>query len=359
MRAEWQARRLGLSQERQQFLQREREKLEREVETKREQLLSGRTQEVRESIETSGGEVGEEEKKMRPRRMWVQGVATPGGHQGRKTWVASLIEAPAAQISGDLPSPTAISPMEEFRTPRLESSYGQQLPSAAEDAVSHSMEPEVGGGMEPGLEGDIKPTQTIDTELGHQGQVTAIRVCDPPSIAQDVIYGRELERPEELERLQLQEKATHSIPREDSSRGQGPPSTAQDIIYPRAAQEDAVSPRRISTRGHAPLSTVQDIMYTKGGSSLVKESTRGRAPPSVIQDVMYPCDLSHVTFVSTRGTPPPSSIQQLMYPLRGKEEEERTSQRVTEEEEEEEKQMFPVFQPYQDSYPMLGELAEN
>ena len=367
MRAEWQARRLGLSQERQQFLQREREKLEREVEAKREELLSGMsgsTQEVRESIETSGGEVGEEEKKMRPRRMWVEGVATPGGHQGRKTWVASLIEAPAAQISDDLPSSTAISPVEEFRTPRLESFSGQQLPS--EDAVSHSMEPEVGGGMEPGmeggmepgLEGDIKPTQTIDSELGHQGQVTAIRVCDPPSIAQDVIYGRELERPEQLERLQLQEKATHSIPREDSSRGQGPPSTAQDIIYPRAAQEDAVSPRRISTRGHAPLSTVQDIMYTKGGSSLVKESTRGRAPPSVIQDVMYPCDLSHVTFVSTRGTPPPSSIQQLMYPLRGKEEEERTSQRVTEEEQEE-KKMFPVFQPYQDSYPMLGELAEN
>ena len=91
----------------------------------------------------------------------------------------------------------------------------------------------------------------------------------------------------------------------------------------------------------------------------MKESSRGRAPQSVIQDVMYPRDLSHVTFVSTRGTPPPSSIQQLMYPLRGKEEEEkRTSLRVKEEEEKE-RQMFPVFQPYQDSYPMLGELAEN
>ena len=393
MRAEWQARRLGLSQERQQFLQREREKLEREVEAKREELLSERTQEVRESVETSGREVGGEEKKMRPRRTWVEGVATPGGHQGRKTWVASLIEAPAAQISDDLSSPTAISPVEEFQT-------GKQLPSVAEDAVSHSMEqrleggmepgleggvepglegsvePEVGGGMEPGLEGDmepgleggmepglegeIKPTGTIYSELGHQDQVTPIRVCEPLSIAQDVIYGHELERPEQLERLQLQEKATHSIPREDLSRGHGPPSTAQDIIYPRAAaaQED-VSPRRISTRGHAPLSTVQDIMYTQEGSGLMKESSRGRAPPSVIQDVMYPRDLSHVTFVSTRGTPPPLSIQQLMYPLRGKEEEEeRTSQRVKEEQEEE-RQMFPVFQPYQDSYPMLGKLAEN
>ena len=393
MRAEWQARRLGLSQERQQFLQREREKLEREVEAKREELLSERTQEVRESVETSGGEVGREEEKMRPRRTWVEGVATPGGHHGRKTWVASLIEAPAAQISDDLFSPTAISPVEEFQT-------GKQLPSAAEDAVSHSveqrleggmepgleggmepavgggmepeveggMEPEVGGGMElgleggmePGLGGEIKPTLTIDSELGHQDQVTPIRVCEAPSIAQDVIYGRELERPEQLERLQLQEKATHSIPREESSRGHGPPSTAQDIIYPRAAaaQED-VSPRRISTRGHAPLSTVQDIMYTQEGSSLMKESSRGRAPPSVIQDVMYPRDLSHVTFVSTRGTPPPSSIQQLVYPLRGKEEEEkRTSLRVKEKEEKE-RQMFPVFQPYQDSYPMLGELAEH
>ena len=378
MRAEWQARRLGLSQERQQFLQREREKLEREVEAKREELLSERTQEVRESVETSGGEVGREEKKMRPRRTWEEGVATPGGHQGRKTWVASLIEAPAAQISDDLSSPMAISPVDEFQT-------GKQLPSAAEDDVSHNMEqrleggmepgleggvePEVGGGMElgleggmeAGLEGEIKPTLTIDSELGHQDQVTPIRVCEAPSIAQDVIYGRELERPEQLERLQLQEKATHSIPREESSRGHGPPSTAQDIIYPRAAaaQEDVVSPRRISTRGHAPLSTVQDIMYTQEGSSLMKESSRGRAPPSVIQDVMYPRDLSHVTFVSTRGTPPPSSIQQLMYPLRGKEEEEkRTSLRVKEEEEKE-RQMFPVFQPYQDSYPMLGELAEH
>ena len=383
MRAEWQARRLSLSQERQQFLQREREKLEREVEAKREELLSGRTQEVRELVETSGGEVGGEEKKMRSRRTWVEGVATPGGHQGRKTWVASLIEAPAAQISDDLSSSTAISPVEEFQT-------GKQLPSAAEDAVSYSMEqrleggvepgleggvepgleggvepeleggvePKVGGGMEPGLEGEIKPTQTMDSELGHEGQVTPIRVCDLPSIAQDVIYGRELERPEQLERLQLQEKATYSIPREDSTRGQGPPSTAQDIIYPKAAQEDAVSPRLISTRGHAPLSTVQDIMYTQEASSLMKESSRGKAPPSVIQDVMYPRDLSRVTFVSTRGTPPPSSIQQLMYPLRGKEEEERISQRVKEEEEEE-RRMFPVFQPYQDSYPMLGELAEN
>ena len=384
MRAEWQARRLGLSQERQQFLQREREKLEREVEAKREELLSERTQEVRESVETSGREVGGEEK-MRPRRTWVEGVATPGWHQGRKAWVAALIEAPAAQISDDLSSPTAISPVGEFQTEK-------QLPSVVEDAVSHSMEqsleggmePEVGGGMEPaleggvepeveggmepgreggmepGLEGEIKPTGTIYSELGDQDQVTPIRVCEPPSIAQDVIYGRELERPEQFERLQLQEKATHSIPREDSSRGHGPPSTAQDIIYPRAAaaQEDAVSPRLISTRGHAPLSTVQDIMYTQEGSSLMKESSRGRAPPSVIQDVMYPRDLSHVTFVSTRGTPPPSSIQQLMYPLRGKEEEEeRTSQRVKEKEEE--RQMFPVFQPYQDSYPMLGEVAEN
>ena len=403
MRAEWQARRLTLNQERQQFFQRERDELEREVEAKREELLSERTQEVGESVETSGGELGEDERRRRPRRMWVEGVATPGGQQGRKTWVASLIEAPAAQISDHLPSPTAISPVEEFQTPRLASPSGQQLLSAAVDAVSHSteqrleggmelgleggvepgleggVEPKAEGGMEPGLEGgmepkaeggmetgleggvepkvegEINPTQTIGTELGHQDQVTPIRVCEPPSIAQHVIYGRELERPEQLERLQLQEKATHSTPREDSSRGQGPPSTAQGIIYARATapHQDA---GLISTRGHAPSSTVQDIMYTQEGSSLVRESTRGRAPPSVIQDVMYPHDLSPVSFVSTRGTPPPSSIQRLMYPVRDKEEK-RTSQRVKEKEEE--KQTFPVFQPYQDSYPMLGELAEN
>ena len=391
MRAEWQARRLNLNQERQQFLQQERDKLEREVEAKREEVFSERTQEVEESVETSGGELGDDERRRKPRRMWVEGVATPGGHQGRKTWVASLIEAPAAQIGDRLPSPTAISPVEEFQTPRLAPPSGQQqlpsgqqqLPSVAEahsreqrleggmepeiedgvepglesgvePEVEGSMEPGLDGGLEPGLEGEIKPTQITDTELGHQGQVTPIRVCEPPSIAQHVIYGRELERPEQLERLQLQEKATHSTPREDSSRGQGPPSTAQDIIYARAtaAHQDA---GLTSTRGHAPSSTVQDIMYTQEGNSLVRESTRGRAPLSVIQDLMYPRDLSHVPFVSTRGTPPPSSIQQLMYPVKDKEEK-RTSQRVREKEE---KQTFPVFQPYQDSYPMLGELAEN
>ena len=370
MRAEWQTRRLNLNQERQQFLQRERDKLEREVEAKREEVFSERTQEVEESVETSGGELGDDERRRKPRRMWVESVATPGGHQGRKTWVASLIEAPAAQIGDHLPSPTAISPVEEFQTPRLAPPSGQQqLPSVAEahsmepgledgvePEVEGSMDPGLDGGLEPGLEGEIKPTQTTDTELGHQGQVTPIRVCEPPSIAQHVIYGRELERPEQLERLQLQEKATHSIPREDSSRGQGPPSTAQDIIYARAtaAHQDA---GLTSTRGHAPSSTVQDIMYTQEGNSLVRESTRGRASPSVIQDLMYPRDLSHVPFVSTRGTPPPSSIQQLMYPVKDKEEK-RTSQKVKEKEEEE-KQTFPVFQPYQNSYPMLGELAEN
>lgn len=333
--------------------------------------------EERDITERQGGE-GE-----RLRRTWAESVATPVEHQGRKTWVTSLIESPITPVidapitsviddhlnSGPTsPSSTGV---EEHQ---LQCMFGpvadtgeelsqdlmarlsptvEQLPPVAQD-VSF-------GGMESRQEGGIELRQTESMEPGQEAHATPARAHEQPSIAQDIIYGHKLVSQEQLERIHSQERATHTTPREDSSRGKASPSTAQDIIYARGTTaeliQDAMSPRLISTRGHAPPSTAQDIMYARGEDNLVKQSTRGQVPPSVVQDVMYAHSPTQARFSSTRGKPPPTSIQRLLYPVRDTEEEEvGRSVKVPRQVKEEEQQTFTTFQPYQDSYPMLSKL---
>ena len=311
----------------------------------------------------------------RPRRTWAESVATPAGHQGRKMWVASLIEAPIIPAVGDHLNNVSTSPsstdMEEHRlvpgastrasvTLCDERNTAEEFPKELTPGLSSTMEQLPPS--ESRQEGGMHPRQTASMEPRQEAHVTPAKAFERPSIAQDIIYARQLVSPEQLERIRLQERATCTTPREDSSRGRDPPSTAQDIIYARGTTaelvEDAMSPRLVSTRGHAPPSTAQDIMYAQGEGSTMKQSTRGQEPPSVVQDIVYGRSPAPVGVTSTRGKPPPASIQRLLYPLKdteGKEEEGR-SVRVPQRVEGEEEESFTTFQPYQDSYPMLSEL---
>lgn len=362
--------------------------------------MLGRNEELREHIvkfEDEDGDITERQgsEGERPRRTWAESVATPVEHQGRKTWVTSLIESPITPVIdapitpvvddhlNSVPTSPSSTGVEEHQLQCelgpvastcasaalcSERNTGEELSQDLMARLSPTVEqlPPVAqdvscGGMASRQEGGIEPRLTMSVEPGQEAHATLARAHEQPSIAQDIIYGHKLVSQEQLERIQSQERATHTTPREDSSRGKASPSTAQDIIYARGTTaeliQDAMSPRLISTRGHAPPSTAQDIMYARGEDNLVKQSTRGQVPPSVVQDIMYAHSFTQARFSSTRGKPPPTSIQRLLYPVRDTEEEEvGRSAKVPRQVKEEEQQTFATFQPYQDSYPMFSEL---
>ena len=264
-------------------------------------------------------------------------------------WVASLIEAPITPAVGDHLNNVSTSPsstdMEEHRlvpgaSTRAsvalcdERNTAEEFPKELTPRLSSTMEQL--SPSESRRKGGMHPRQTASMEPRQEAHVTPAKAFERPSIAQDIIYARELVSPEQLERIRLQERATCTTPREDLSRGRDPPSIAQDIIYARGTTaeliEDAMSPRLVSTRGHAPPSTAQDIMYAQGEGSTMKQSTRGQEPPSVVQDIVYGRSPAPVGVTSTRGKPPPASIQRLLYPLKdteGKEEEVNTAENMS------------------------------
>ena len=77
--------------------------------------LAGSIEELTEQVLKSREEEGDGEgrgggERERPRRTWAESVATPEGHQGRKMWVASLIEALITPAVGDHQNNVSTSP---------------------------------------------------------------------------------------------------------------------------------------------------------------------------------------------------------------------------------------------------------
>ena len=127
-------------------------------------------------------------------------------------------------------------------------------------------------------------------------------------------------------------------PRLVSSRGQSPPSVAQDIMYgrkPPGSKPGFSEPRQSDGLcGREPQDIAERVSYKhslqtseeKAGSEGLPPPTHGRAPPSVIQDILYPGDGGTSAAVqrsedsltprlkSSRGQAPPSTAQTLMYP---------------------------------------------
>ena len=206
-------------------------------------------------------------------------------------------------------------------SPRLVSSRGQSPPSVAQDIMYGRKSP----GMEPNLSPGVEPRQDppLVPSRGHQPQTTA----------QNVIDNLPLQTPKE------KAGTDGSSPRWRSTRGQAPPSVLQDILYPKEGgppeavqrSEDSLTPHLRSTRGQAPLSSAQNLMYP-GRNSRGQCHTHN---PLTEMGWFVSLPVSSTGAQHSPASPPPPSARH-------------TPTGTTE-------HLPPPFQPYQNSFPTMGE----
>ena len=178
--------------------------------------------------------------------------AVPGGDIHHSVVQEALYGRAGSPLYGRAGSPLyggAGSPEEFSRclSPRLVSSRGQTPPSVAQDILYGRKSP----GMESGLAPGVEPRQP-----------DGLGSTEPQSTAQSVLYRHSLQTSEAagLEGLSPHWRSAHA---------RAPPSVLQDILYPRDGgapeavrrSEDSLTPRLTSTRGQAPPSSAQTLMY--------------------------------------------------------------------------------------------------
>ena len=269
---------------------------EGEMEEEEEEGKEEEEEEEEEEGELAVAERGEKKSHM----TWVESSAKLAGTRGRRTWVASLVEAGGSAIDAGAAG-----------KPRGEEEEGERGERRGQERAGEGEEEEEQGESEP---------------AHHQ----LLPVLQPPSLA----WCGGARMPEQLPRplrkpvpgagvhqttAQHSHSGTASAPeqeagtaRTDSSRGHAPSSVAMEIIY-----GSSPAPNYESTRGQAPPSSLQTLLYNDvatGDSDVAPKPSRGLPPPSTIQDIMYAAGGTSAGSASSRGHAPASTVQLLLYP---------------------------------------------